>query len=64
MTLTDETPRIQLTSNSAGSVRIISGRWEFCVLPQFDGQCVSINESVPDLRRLSLPGRVSSARPR
>lgn len=62
--LTDETPRIQMTSNSAGSIRIISGRWELCVMPEFGGQCVSTNQSVPDIRRLSLPGRVSSARPR
>lgn len=62
--LVDAEPRIQLTANSAGSIRIISGRWELCVLPGFDGQCVSINQSVPDIRRLSLPGRVSSARPR
>jgi hypothetical protein len=62
--LAGEEPRIQLTSNSAGSLRIISGRWELCVQPGFSGRCVTVNQNVPDIRRLSLPGRVSSARPR
>ena len=62
--LTDNAPAIQLTANSAGSVRIISGRWELCTQPKFGGRCVTITNNVPDLSRLSLPGRVSSARPR
>lgn len=62
--LTGDEPRIQLTSNSAGSLRIVSGRWELCAQPEFNGRCVTLNQSVPDIRRLSLPGRVSSARPR
>ncbi len=62
--LTGDEPQIRLGSNNNGSLRVIAGRWELCVQPQFGGQCVSVAQNTPDLRSLSLRGRVSSARPR
>lgn len=60
--LTDDTPFIEMTANAAGSVRVVEGRWELCVQPRYGGRCVVVTRDVPDLSRLNLPGRVSSAR--
>ena len=59
--LTANTPVIELTSNSAGSVRILSGRWSLD-RTAVRRRCVTLTQHVPDLVSLRLPGRVSSAR--
>ncbi len=62
--LTGDEPQIRLSNNTNGSLRVFAGRWELCAQPQFGGQCVTVAQNTPDLRSLSLRGRVSSARPR
>lgn len=62
--LTGDEPQIRLSSNTTGSLRVIAGRWELCAQPQFGGQCETVAQNTPDLRSLSLRGRVSSAKPR
>lgn len=39
------------------------GAWQVCDQPRFNGTCVIVSTSEPDLRRLGLRGRVQSARP-
>ncbi len=39
------------------------GPWQLCDQPRFNGNCVVVGSSEPDLRRLGLRGRVQSARP-
>jgi Beta/Gamma crystallin len=47
----------------ARSVQVLSGSWMLCDRPRFSGRCRQISESVPDLDRWGLGGRVMSARP-
>lgn len=62
--LTENTPNIQQSVSSAASIRIVSGRWEVCPQPKYGGRCVTLSQDVPDVRELSLPGRIVSARTR
>jgi hypothetical protein len=47
----------------ARSVEILGGSWELCDRAQRNGLCVTISESVPDLRRLGFRNGVTVARP-
>lgn len=48
---------------SAQSVTIGGGTWQLCDGRNFSGRCVTLNQSVADLNRYNMRGRVSSARP-
>jgi hypothetical protein len=43
----------------AGSVEVLGGSWELC---DRSGRCATVTQSVPDLSRLGLNGRITSAR--
>lgn len=47
----------------ARSIEILGGSWELCDRAQRNGLCVTISESVPDLRRLGFRNGVTVARP-
>jgi len=47
----------------ARSLQVLSGTWLVCDGPQFSGRCQQVSESVPELDRWGLAGRVMSARP-
>lgn len=47
----------------ARSVTIGRGTWELCDGRNFTGRCVTLNNSVPDLRSYNMFGRISSLRP-
>ena len=47
----------------ARSVTIGRGVWELCDGRNFTGRCVTLNQSVPDLRSYNMFGRISSLRP-
>jgi hypothetical protein len=51
-------------SDRSGSAELFGGRWELCDEPRFGGNCVTLTDSVRDLRSLNLRGPVASARPR
>ena len=51
-------------TNIAGSAEVRGGRWELCDRPRFGGNCVTLTDSVRDLRALSLRAPVASVRPR
>lgn len=48
----------------AQSVTIGRGVWELCEGPNFSGRCVTLNQSVPDLRTYGLRNRITSVRPK
>ena len=50
-------------SNRSGSLKVISGQWEVCELPNFRGRCIVVTRDIPDLRRQGLSNQLSSARP-
>jgi hypothetical protein len=47
----------------ARSLQVLSGTWLVCDGPRFSGRCQQVSESVPELDRWGLAGRVMSARP-
>jgi hypothetical protein len=49
-------------ANRAQSVQILNGDWELCEQTQWNGRCVRVSGSVPDLGRIGLRS-VASARP-
>ena len=49
--------------NRVRSVRLMGGRWELCEGTRWSGACVTVTESVNDVRRFGLHG-VASVRPR
>jgi beta/gamma crystallin len=49
-------------ANRARSVQILDGVWELCEQSRWNGRCVRVSSSVPDLGRIGLSG-VASARP-
>ncbi|MEO8481466.1 MAG: beta/gamma crystallin-related protein [Acidobacteriota bacterium] len=64
-TIDDETPTLRWTNNNtAGSLRVVSGRWEICDEVRFSGRCVTVTQDVPDLARFGWNNRISSLRPR
>jgi len=64
-TIDDETPTLRWTNNNtAGSLRVESGRWELCDQVRFSGRCITIAQDVPDLARFGWSNRISSLRPR
>src|ERR1051325_3084608 len=46
--------------NRGGSVQVRSGTWELC---DDTGRCATVSQSVSDLSRVGLSGRITSARP-
>jgi len=46
-----------------GSVTIGKGVWEFCDGNNFTGRCVTLNNSVSDLRPFNIGSRIASLRP-
>ena len=63
-TIEDDTPTLRWRSDTAGSLRVISGRWEICDDVRYGGRCVIVTQDIPDLGRLGLRDRISSLRPR
>ena len=55
---------LSLFNNQAGSVQVLAGRWELCDRPGYEGTCLTTTESIRDLGRSSLRGRVASVRRR
>lgn len=49
--------------NRAMSVTIGRGVWELCEEPNFGGRCITLRNSVPDLRVWQMRRRISSVRP-
>jgi hypothetical protein len=47
----------------ARSITIGFGTWEICQQPNFNGRCLVLDRSVPDLGRIGFRDRVRSARP-
>ena len=50
-------------NRTARSVTIGSGVWELCEGRNFSGTCVTLDQSVADLRTRNMNGRISSLRP-
>ena len=59
----DMSPALRGSGNHARSVKVYGGAWELCDGDQFHGHCVTVVDSVPDLARIGLQYRISSARP-
>jgi hypothetical protein len=59
----DVTPALRGQGNRARSVKVYGGAWELCDGDQFRGHCATVTDSVPDLARIGLQYRISSARP-
>jgi Beta/Gamma crystallin len=47
----------------ARSLQVLRGTWLICDRPSFSGRCQEVRESIPDLDRWGLGGRIMSARP-
>lgn len=64
--MSTEEPMISVNffNELSGSAEILGGRWELCDRPRFGGNCVTLTESVRDLRTLNLRDPVASVRPR
>jgi hypothetical protein len=60
--VTDAAAGLGAFTNRARSAQILDGVWELCEEPRWNGHCVRITSSVPDLGRVGLRG-VASARP-
>ena len=52
-----------LGSRKVRSVTIGKGRWEICTDRNFHGDCVTLDQSVPDLSTEGFAGYVKSMRP-
>ena len=52
-----------LGSRKVRSVTIGKGRWEICTDRNFRGDCVTLDQSVPDLSTEGFAGYVKSIRP-
>jgi len=61
--VSDPAPALHALGNRARSAKVYGGAWEVCDGDQFRGRCVTVNGSVPDLGRIGLRDKVSSARP-
>jgi len=59
----DMTPALRALGNRARSAKVYGGVWELCDGDQFRGRCVTVTDSLPDLGRVGLRDKVSSARP-
>jgi hypothetical protein len=59
----DMSPALRGLGNRARSVKVYGGAWELCDGDQFHGHCATVVDSVPDLTRIGLQYRISSARP-
>jgi hypothetical protein len=64
VTIDAAVPTLNFFGDLAGSADIAGGRWELCDRPRFGGNCVTVTESVRDLRSLNLRGAIVSVRPR
>ena len=59
----DMTPTLRALGNRARSAKVYGGAWELCDGDRFRGRCETVIDSVPDLARIGLRDKVSSARP-
>ncbi|HZT20799.1 MAG TPA: CVNH domain-containing protein [Dongiaceae bacterium] len=50
-------------NNSARSVAIAQGNWEFCTAPYYGGRCVRLDRGSADLARIGMANQISSIRP-
>jgi hypothetical protein len=57
--LTSGSSNLGSIGNRAESVEVRSGTWELC---DRTGRCATVSQNVPDLSRLGLSGRITSAR--
>jgi hypothetical protein len=63
MAVTGDTRNLGSFGNRVGSVEVMGGAWELCDGAGARARCVTISDSVPDLSRTGLNGRVMSVRP-
>jgi len=61
--MNDEVRNLGAFGNRVRSVEILDGAWELCDRMGWGGNCVRVDQSVPDLSRVGLNGGVVSARP-
>ena len=61
--MNDEVRNLGTFGNRVRSVEILEGTWELCDRTGWGGNCVRVDQSVPDLSRVGLNGGVVSARP-
>jgi len=61
--VTNMTSGLHVLGNRVRSAKVYGGAWELCDGDRFRGRCVTVTDSVPDLDRIGLRDRVSSARP-
>jgi hypothetical protein len=59
----DEMRDIGAFGNRAASAEVQGGTWELCDRAGWRGNCVTVDQDVPDLSRLGLTGPIVSARP-
>jgi Beta/Gamma crystallin len=59
----DEVRNLGAFGNRVRSVEVLDGAWEICDRIGWSGNCVRVEQSVPDLSRVGLYGGVVSARP-
>ena len=59
----DEIRNIGAFGNRAASVEVRGGTWELCDREGWRGNCVTVDQDIPDLSRLGLTGAIVSARP-
>ena len=59
----DMTPALRALGNRARSAKAYGGAWELCDGDRFRGHCETVVDSLPDLARIGLRDKVSSARP-
>jgi hypothetical protein len=48
---------------TARSITVGRGTWELCDGGNFTGRCITVSQSIPDLRSVGMSGRLSSVRP-
>jgi hypothetical protein len=46
----------------ARSLQLTAGIWELCEGPQFQGRCIRVSQSVPDLDTVGMRNGIGSAR--
>jgi hypothetical protein len=59
----DMSPTLRALGNRARSAKVYGGAWELCDGDRFRGHCETVTDSLPDLGRIGLRDKVSSARP-
>jgi hypothetical protein len=60
---TDPQNNLFAMNNKAESVTVGRGEWQLCEGIMFGGRCVTVTQSVPNLRSLGMNGKIRSVRP-